>query len=169
MQGNRSISIKEKISIVCEVLSGKPKRAVAREYKVSRPSVHTWTRKGLDALRVALQPEKRGPKFKRESSPLQGEAKKEVQKLKRVIKKKEKQIKNLQKKIALQKKDTFRPQKCPNCGFKKIYKNGTYRIKTTTLLKKLKNQEEVTVQQFFCIYCERPVHPPEEKRIVVFL
>jgi len=60
-----SISIKEKILIVCQVIAGEKIERVARKHGVSRPSVYAWTQKALDILEQALKPGKRGPKCKK--------------------------------------------------------------------------------------------------------
>jgi len=60
-----SISIKEKILIVCQVIAGGKIQRVARKHRVSRPSIYAWTKKALDILEQALKPEKGGPKYKK--------------------------------------------------------------------------------------------------------
>jgi len=65
MRDSGSISIKEKIQIVSEVIAGEKIQPVARKHRVSRPSVYSWTNKALDALEEALKPGKRGHKLKR--------------------------------------------------------------------------------------------------------
>ncbi len=65
MKNFGSISIKEKILIVCQVIAGEKIQRVARRHKVSRPSVYAWTQKASDILEQALKPGKRGPKFKK--------------------------------------------------------------------------------------------------------
>jgi len=60
-----SISIKEKILIVCEVIAGEKIQRVARRHGESRPSIYTWTQKALDTLEQVLKPEKRGSKFQK--------------------------------------------------------------------------------------------------------
>ena len=65
MKHSRSISIKEKILIVCQVIAGEKIQTIARKHKVSRPSVYAWTQKALDILEQALKPGKRGPKCKK--------------------------------------------------------------------------------------------------------
>ena len=65
MRNSRSISIKENILIVCQVIAGEKIQGVAKKHGVSRPSVYAWTGKALDTLKQTLKPEKRGPKFKK--------------------------------------------------------------------------------------------------------
>ena len=67
--------------------------------------------------------------------------KEKIGKLNDIISEKEKQIKNLRNKIALQKNSLSRPLKCPYCGFEKIYKNGTYKIRGERLFEQLKKRQ----------------------------
>jgi len=175
MKGYKFISIKEKILIVSQVIAGEKIQLVADKHRVSRPSVYTWTQKALGALEKVLKLKKRGPKVKRTRLDARDEVikeqKKEIGRLKDIIEKKEKQVEKLREKINLQKKDIFRPSKCPQCGFEKIYKNGTYKIKAKRFLDELKKGEEkeIIIQQFICPYCKSAVHLPEKKRIIIFL
>ena len=168
------ISIKEKILIVCQVIAGEKIQRVARRHKVSRPSVYAWTQKASDILEQALKPGKRGPKFKKGKVDTKDETieeqKEKIAKLNDIISEKEKQIKNLKGKINLQKNSLPRPLKCPHCGFEKIYKNGTYKIKPERFFEQLlkKDKEiEITIQQFICPYCRRPVYTLEKKRKII--
>ena len=43
MRNPGSISIKEKIFIVCKVIVGEKIQPVPRKYGVSRPSIYAWT------------------------------------------------------------------------------------------------------------------------------
>ncbi|MCD6473266.1 hypothetical protein J7K55_09245 [Candidatus Aerophobetes bacterium] len=54
--------------------------------------------------------------------------------------------------MSFQKKSIPRPSKCPYCGFEKIYKNGTYKIKTEKFLNEFRKgkEKEIIVQQFIC-------------------
>jgi len=65
MRNFRSISIKEKILIVCQVIAGEKIQSIAKKYGISRPSIYAWTEKALDALEQVLKPGKRGPKCKK--------------------------------------------------------------------------------------------------------
>ena len=65
MRNFRSISTKEKILIVCQVIAEEKIQPLARKHEVSRPSVYAWTKKALDTLEQALKPGKRGSKFKK--------------------------------------------------------------------------------------------------------
>ena len=173
MRNFGSISIKEKILMVCQVIAGEKIQRVARKRGVSRPAIYAWTRKALDALEQSLKPEKRGPKFKKTKVDTKDkvieEQKEKIGKLNDVISEKEEQIKNLRNKIALQKNSLSRPLKCPYCGFGKIYKNGTYKIKPERLFDQLKKDKEIEIitQQFICPYCKSSVHNQEEKRRII--
>jgi len=92
--------------------------------------------------------------------------KEKIEKLVNIISEKEKQIKNLRGKLNLQKNSLPRSSKCPHCGFEKIYRNGTYKIKPERFLEQLKKDKkmEITVQQFICPYCRSSVYTPEKKR-----
>ena len=173
MRNFRSISIKEKILIVCQVIAGEKIQRIAKKHGISRPSVYTWTGEALDALEQALKPRKRGPKFKKgkvdAKDNLIEKQKAKIGKLEDIISEKEKQIKDLKGKLNLQKNSFPRPSKCPHCGFEKIYKNGTYKIKPERFLEQLKKDEEIeiTIQQFVCPYCRSSVYPPEKKRKMI--
>ena len=173
MRGYRYVSIKEKVIIVSEVIAGEKIQLVADKHKVSRPSVYAWSQRALDTLEKALKPDKRGPKLRKTKFEARDrkikEKKEEIDKLKNVIEEKEKQIENLKRKMSLQKNDVLRPLKCPYCGFEKIYKNGTHKIKIDKFLNELKEREEkeITVQQFICPYCKSSVHIPEKKRKII--
>lgn len=173
MRNSSFISIKEKILVVCQVIAGEKIQGVAGKHRVSRPSVYAWTGKALDTLEQALKPAKRGPKFKKGKVDVKDETiekqKEKIGKLVNIISGKEKQIKNLRNKIALQKNRLSRPLKCPHCGFEKIYKNGTYKIKPERFLEQLKRDKEIEImiQQFICPYCKGSVHNSEEKRRII--
>ena len=168
MRGYRFISIKEKILIVSQVIAGEKVKLVADKHRVSRPSVYSWTQRALGALEEALKPDKKGPKLKRTKLKIKKQNE-EIDRLKNIIKKKEEQIKELRGKMDFQKKDIFRPLKCPHCGFEKIYRNGTYKIGIEKLLDELKKRkvEEITVQQFICSYCKRTVRPKKNGKIIL--
>jgi len=175
MKGYRYVPIKEKVLIISQIIAGGKIQLVADKHRVSRPSVYAWTQRALDALNEALKPDKRGPKLKKANFDVRDkvikEQKEEIDRLEDIIKKKEKEIENLRGKMDLQKKDIPRPLKCPHCGFEKIYKNGTYKIKMDKFLEKLKQGEEkeIVVQQFICPYCKSSVHTSEKwRRIILF-
>jgi transposase-like protein len=172
MRNYKSVSVKEKVLIVSQVIAGEKIQSIARKHGVSRPSIYTWTQKALDILEQALKLEKRGPKFKKAKvdakDKLIEEKKEKIAELNDIISEKEKQIKNLRNKIALQKNSLPRPSKCPHCGFEKIYKNGTYKIKSDRFFEQLKKDQEIeiTVQQFICPYCRSSVYTSEKKMIL---
>jgi len=173
MRDLRSISIKERVLIVCQVVAGQKIQRVARKYGVSKPSVYAWTQKALDTLEQTLKPGRRGPKFKKgkvdAKDKVVEEQKEKIAKLEDIISEKEKQIKNLKGKMNLQKNSLPRPSKCPHCGFEKIYKNGTYKIKPERFFEQLKKDKEIeiTVQQFICPYCRSSVYTLEKKRKII--
>ena len=173
MKNSGCISIKEKILIVCQVIAEEKIQRVARKHGVSRPSVYAWTQKALDILEQALKQEKRGPKCKKgkvdAKDKLIEEQREKIEELKDIIEQKEKQIKNLTGRINLQKNSLPRPSKCPHCGFEKIYKNGTYKIKPERFFEQLKKDKEteIIVQQFTCPYCRSSVYTPEKKRKII--
>jgi len=173
MRNSGSISIKEKILIVCQVIAGEKIEPLAKKHKVSRPSIYAWTKKALDTLEQALKPGKRGPKCKKGRVDVKDKAieeqKQKIAELDDIISEKEKQIKNLKGKINLQKNSLPRPSKFPHCGFEKIYKNGTYKIRLERLLEQLKKDQEIeiTVQQFICPYCRSSVYRQKKKRRII--
>jgi len=86
----------------------------------------------LAALEQALELRKRGPKFKHpKKTPeenieaLRGE----IDTLMDYLEEKEKQIHLLREKLEPQKDDS-KPVRCPNCGCEKVYRNGTYKVKS---------------------------------------
>ena len=173
MKNFRSISIKKKILIVCQVIAGEKIQSIAKKHGISRPSVYAWTGKTLDALEQALKPGKRGPKFKKGKVDVKDnlieKQKEKIAKLEGIISEKEKQIKNLRGKINVQKNSLPRPSKCPHCGFEKIYKNGTYKITRERLFEQLKKDQEmeIVVQQFICPYCRSSVYKQKKKRKII--
>jgi len=173
MRNSGSISVKEKILIVSQVIAGEKIQRVARKHGVSRSYVYAWTRKALDTVEQALKPAKRGPKFKKGKVDAKDKAieeqKQKIAELNDIISEKEKQIKNLKGKINLQKNSLPHPSRCPHCGFEKIYKNGTYKIRLERFLEQLKKDQEIeiTVQQFICPYCRSSVYRSEKKRKII--
>jgi len=173
MRDSGPISIKEKILIVCQVIAGGKIQPVAKKYGVSRSSIYAWTKKALDTLEQTLKPGKRGPKFKKGRVDVKDKAieeqKQKIAELDVIISEKEKQIKNLKGKINLQKNSFPRPSRCPHCGFEKIYKNGTYKIRPERFLEQLKKDQEIeiTVQQFICPYCRSSVYRQKKKRRII--
>lgn len=173
MRNFSPISIKEKILIISQVIAGEKVQPLAKKHRVSRPSIYVWTQRALGSLEQALKPAKRGPKFKKGKVAAKDkvieEQKERIDKLNDIISEKEKQIKNLRNKIALQKNSLSRPLRCPHCGFEKIYKNGTYKIRTKRLFEQLKKGKEIEIitQQFICPYCRSSVYRQKKKRKII--
>jgi len=173
MRDSGSISIKEKVLMVCRVIAGEKIQSIAKKHGISRPSVYAWTGKALDTLEQALKPGKRGPKFKKGRVDVKDKAieeqKQKIAELDDIISEKEKQIKNLRGRINLQKNSLPRPSKCPHCGFEKIYRNGTYKIKPERFLEQLKKDKEIEIitQQFICPYCRSSVYRQKKKRRII--
>jgi len=173
MRNFGSISIKKKILIVSKVIAGEKIQPVAKKHGVSRPSIYAWTKKALDTLEQTLKPGKRGPEFKKGRVDVKDKAieeqKEKIEELNNIISEKEKQIKDLKGKLNLQKNSLPRPSQCPHCGFEKIYKNGTYKIKPERLFEQLRKDEEmeIAIQQFICPYCRSSVYTPKKKRKII--
>jgi len=173
MRDSGFTSIKEKIFIVCQVIAGEKIQSIAKKHGISRSSIYAWTEKALDALEQVLKPGKRGPKCKKGKVGVKDkvieEQKEKIAKLGGIIEQREKQIKNLRGKMNLQKNSLPRPSKYPHCGFEKIYKNDTYKVKPERLFEQLKKDQEIeiTVQQFICPYCRSSVYMPEKKRKII--
>jgi len=173
MRDSGSISIKEKIFIICQVIAGEKIQSIAKKHGISRPSIYAWTKKTLDTLEQALKPAKRGPKCKKGRVDVKDKAiekqKEKIEKLVNIISEKEKQIKSLRGKINLQKNSLPRPSKCPHCGFEKIYKNGTYKITQEKLFEQLKKDKEmeIAIQQFICPYCRSSVYRQKKKKKII--
>ena len=173
MKDFKSISIKEKILIVCQVIAGEKIQPVAKKHGVSRSSIYAWTKKALDTLEQTLKPGKQGPKFKKGKVDTEDETieeqKEKIAELDDIISEKEKQIKNLKGKMNLQKNSLPRLSKYPHCGFEKIYKNGSYKIRPERLFEQLKKDQEIeiTVQQFICPYCRSSVYRQKKKRRII--
>ena len=77
--GFRPISTEEKMVVLFEVIREGKIEPVAKNCGVSRPSVYTWLQRFQEAARKALEPHKRGPKFKRSPED------KEIEKLKEKV------------------------------------------------------------------------------------
>ena len=173
MKDFKSISIKEKILMVCQVMAGEKIQPVAKKHGVSRSSIYAWTKKALDTLEQTLKPGKQGSKFKKGRVDVKDgvieEQKQKIEGLNDIISEKEKQIKNLKGKMNLQKNSLPRPSRCSHCGFEKIYKNGTYKIRPERFLEQLKKDQEIeiTVQQFICPYCKSSVYRQKKKRRII--
>ena len=122
------------MKLYLKVVSGQKIQPVARKIGVHRVSIYIWRERAIASLEEALEPHKRGPKFKHPQKNLKEniEALREkINKLKGYLEEKERQIYALKQKLEPQKDDSYnsKPVRCPNCGCKKVYRNGTYKIK----------------------------------------
>jgi len=50
-----SISIKERILIVCQIIAGEKIQRVARKHGISRPSIYAWTGESFRYMPTVLQ------------------------------------------------------------------------------------------------------------------
>ena len=64
--GFRPIPVEKKIEVIYRVIKGEKIQPVAREAGVDRSSVYFWKDRALISLKEALEPHKRGPKFKKD-------------------------------------------------------------------------------------------------------
>jgi len=156
----KPIPVERKIEVICRVVKGEKIQLVAREAGVDRTSVYLWKERALSALREALEPRKRGPKFKKSLKDREIEKlKKKVDKIENCLEEKEERKDKLKEKLNSPKKEV-KPVKCPYCGFEKVYRNGTYKRKPKGFFDKLKQdkQKEETVQGFLCPWCGKSFH-----------
>ena len=58
------VPVQKKIEAISRVIAGKKVQPVAREVGVHRTSIYIWKERALSALEEALEPRKRGPRFK---------------------------------------------------------------------------------------------------------
>ena len=117
-------------------------------------------KESLISLREALEPRKRGPKFKGNPEDREIERlRRKVEKLEGFLKEKDEKIKELRERLDPDKEE-FKPVSCPYCGFEKVYKNGTYKRKRKGFFDKLKQdkQKEERVQGFLCPWCGKSFH-----------
>jgi len=124
-----------------------------RKTEVHRSSVYIWKEK-------ALEPHKRGPKFKRlQKTPEEKirNLREEMERLRGYLEEKEKQIHLLREKLEPQRDDS-KPVRCPNCGCEKVYRNGTYEIRPKGFFDNLKARKEELIQRFICPYCGKSFH-----------
>ncbi len=149
----KPISVEKKIEAVSRVISGNKIQPVAREIGVHRSSVYTWRERALNALEQALEPRKRGPKFKHPQKTPERNLREEIDKLKACLKEKERQIYLLKQKLEPQGDDS-KPVRCPNRGCEKVYRNSTYKIRPKGFFDNLKTYKEELIQRFICPYCK---------------
>lgn len=64
--GFRPIPVEKKIEVIYRVIKGEKIQPVAREAGVDRSSVYFWKERALISLKEALEPHKRGLKFKKD-------------------------------------------------------------------------------------------------------
>mgnify|MGYP001049405621 CR=1 FL=1 len=156
----KSIPVEKKIEAVSKVVSGEKIQPVAKEIGVHRSSIYIWKERALSALEEALEPHKRGPKFKHpQKTPekiMEG-LKGEINRLRDCLEEKERQIYLLKHRLEPQ-KDNSKPARCPNCGCEKVYRNGTYKVKPKGFFDNLKARKEELIQFFICTYCGKSFH-----------
>lgn len=158
----KPIPVEKKIEAVSRVISGEKIQPVAREIGVHRASVYTWRKRTLSALGKALEPRKRGPKFKHPQKTPEENLREEIDTLMGYLEEKEKQIHLLREKLEPQ-KDDLRLVRCPNCGCEKVYRNSTYKIKPKGFFDNLKTRKEELIQRFICPYCGKSFHIKKTK------
>ena len=163
MSEAKRLRIQVKLRVLYRIWGGEKVTQVARDYGVSRQVVYTWKRKAERALYTALEKGKRSSKI---FQLLEEDQIRETQeKTKRP---------SLKHKITQRKTKTLRdnsifiptfsssqhsnngkrPKCCPECGFEKIYKNGTY-------IKKNQNDgsgKKEVVQRYICVWCKSSVY-----------
>jgi len=84
-----------------------------------------WLERSQEALKKALEPHKRGPKFKRNPEDRgKRELRRKAEKLEDFLKEKDEKIKRLRERLNPN-KEKFKPIKCLYCGFEKVYRNLT--------------------------------------------
>lgn len=77
-----------------------------------------------------------------------------IERLNRLLEKKEVQIALFEEEREKIKEDEPRPEKCDLCGYKKIYKDGSYLIRPKRLFDLLRRRSEpVIMPQFACANC----------------
>ncbi len=163
--GFKPILVEKKIEALSRVVSGKKILPVAREIGVHRISIYIWKQRALAALERALQSHKRGPKFKRlQKTPKEKirNPREEMERLRGYLEEKERQIYLLKQKLEPQRDDS-RPVRCPNCGCEKVYRNGTYEIRSKGFFDNLKARKEELIQRFICPYYGKSFHIKKTK------
>lgn len=95
----KPIPVEKKIEAVSRVIAGEKIQPVAREIGVHRASVYVWKERALSALGKALEPRKRGPKFKHPQKTPEKNLREEIDRLKDYLEEKEKQIHLLREKL----------------------------------------------------------------------
>lgn len=156
----KPVPVQKKIEAISRVIAGEKVQPVAREVGVHRTSIYIWKERALLALEEALEPHKRGPKFKHPQKNLEEKLKEEIDKLKACLKERESQIRFLIEKSESQEsqKKNLKAARCPYCGCEKVYKNGIYKRYPKGFFDNLKVQKEVLIQRFLCPYCKKSHH-----------
>jgi len=133
------INFDDQIKITIKALSGEKIAPIARQYNVSRQTIHTWRKLAYEAISFALSPKKVGPK------PI---SEKEV--FQRTISDLQRTIDSLRTPLATQEaKYTLGHFKCSECNNPVIWKNGFYTLKSGVLQ-----------QRFICSKCKIQLFPP---------
>ena len=161
----KPIPVDKKIKAVSKVVSGEKIQPVAKEIGIHRSSVYIWKERALSTLEKALEPHKRGPKFKRlQKAPEEKirDLREEMERLRGYLEEKERQIYLLEKKLEPQRDDS-KPVRCPNCGCEKVYRNGIYEIRPKGFFDNLKARREELIQRFICPYCKKSFHIKKTK------
>lgn len=134
------LNLNDQIQITIKVLTGEKVAPIARHYRVSRQTIHTWCNIAYQAISQALSPKKSGPK------PIS-----EVKKLKKTIANLQKAIDSMRIPLATKEtKYTIGNFKCPKCNNLVIWKNGTITLKSGE-----------TQQRFICSKCKIRLYPPD--------
>lgn len=163
--GFQERAVDVKYPAILEVLEGKKIAPTARKYGVHRDSLREWTKRARKTIKEVLEPEKRGPKFKK---PRVDPHLKKIEKLNELLERREALIRELEGLLERhqrgEKKKEPRPKECKKCGCQKVYKNGTHSVKPKRFFDILRSKEEkeIVVQQFICAHCGEPVHLEEE-------
>lgn len=133
------LNLNDQIQITIKVLAGEKVAPIARNYKVSRQTIHTWRNIAYQAISQALSPKKVGPK------PIS-----ETEKLKKTITELQRTIDSMR--IPLPTKEaryTIGNFKCPKCNNPVIWKNGIYTLKSGGIQ-----------QRMICSKCKIRLYPP---------
>lgn len=109
----KPIPVERKVEVIYRVVKGEKIQPIAREVGVDRTSIYLWKKRALSTAREALEPRKRGPKFKKRPKDKEIEKLREkVDKLKSFLEEKDKQIRGLKEKLNPPEKGV-KSVKCP--------------------------------------------------------